>query len=192
MPDCVASLFAQSGSGADDVAVALRIPLSLQNIENILSEQSRPWPVFGHAGGDSEVHRMRGIRVSQRVAFVLCVNYITDVFICGKRIENRQTINEMIGELFFAHDMPEPPKESFFKGLFGGGARSLDREELCKYYELKLNIGGIRNSRMTLGGCIPENYIATVRRHHFIAQHAKQQYELPRSFPVHYNKPYIS
>lgn len=39
----------------------------------------------------------------------------------------------MIGELFFAHDMPEPPKESFFKGLFGGGARSLDREELCEY-----------------------------------------------------------
>lgn len=45
-----------------------------------------------------------------------------------------QFINEMIGELFIPHDMPEPPKESFFKGLFGGGARSLDREELCKFY----------------------------------------------------------
>lgn len=41
-------------------------------------------------------------------------------------------MNEMIGELFLPIDMPEPPKESFFKGLFGGGARSLDREELCK------------------------------------------------------------
>lgn len=38
----------------------------------------------------------------------------------------------MIGELFSPTDMPEPPKESFFKGLFGGGARNLDREELCK------------------------------------------------------------
>lgn len=38
----------------------------------------------------------------------------------------------MLGELFLALDMPEPPKESFFKGLFGGGIRSLDREELCE------------------------------------------------------------
>ncbi|XP_031627051.1 syntaxin-binding protein 5 isoform X7 [Contarinia nasturtii] len=41
-----------------------------------------------------------------------------------------QFMNEMIGELFSPTDMPEPPKESFFKGLFGGGARNLDREEL--------------------------------------------------------------
>ncbi|XP_055371132.1 syntaxin-binding protein 5 isoform X6 [Condylostylus longicornis] len=38
--------------------------------------------------------------------------------------------DNMMGELFAAHEMPEPPKESFFKGLFGGGIRSLDREEL--------------------------------------------------------------
>lgn len=47
--------------------------------------------------------------------------------------------NEMMGELFLPLDMPEPPKEGFFKGLFGGGVRSLDREELCK--ELKIVIG---------------------------------------------------
>jgi len=41
-------------------------------------------------------------------------------------------LTEMMGDLFIGHDMPEPPKESFFKGLFGGGSRSLDREELCK------------------------------------------------------------
>lgn len=41
-------------------------------------------------------------------------------------------MSEMMSELFQAHEMPEPPKESFFKGLFGGGLRSLDREELCK------------------------------------------------------------
>ncbi|CAH1983075.1 unnamed protein product [Acanthoscelides obtectus] len=39
-------------------------------------------------------------------------------------------MTEMIGELFLPMDMPEPPKEGFFKGLFGGGVRSLDREEL--------------------------------------------------------------
>ncbi|XP_055525228.1 syntaxin-binding protein 5 isoform X7 [Wyeomyia smithii] len=38
--------------------------------------------------------------------------------------------NEMMGELYVEHEMPEAPKESFFKGLFGGGARNLDREEL--------------------------------------------------------------
>ncbi|XP_058838806.1 syntaxin-binding protein 5 [Topomyia yanbarensis] len=38
--------------------------------------------------------------------------------------------NEMLGELYIDHEMPEAPKESFFKGLFGGGTRNLDREEL--------------------------------------------------------------
>ncbi|KAG6460221.1 hypothetical protein O3G_MSEX011851 [Manduca sexta] len=41
-----------------------------------------------------------------------------------------QQLNEMMGEVFLARDMPEPPKEGFFRGLFGGGARPLDREEL--------------------------------------------------------------
>ena len=26
--------------------------------------------------------------------------------------------------------MPDPPKQSFFKGFFGGGVRQLDRDEL--------------------------------------------------------------
>ncbi|KAL5276169.1 STXBP5 family protein [Megaselia abdita] len=41
-----------------------------------------------------------------------------------------QFTNEMMGELFVAHEMPEPPKENFFKGLFGVGRQTLDREEL--------------------------------------------------------------
>ncbi|XP_025198694.1 syntaxin-binding protein 5 isoform X1 [Melanaphis sacchari] len=41
-----------------------------------------------------------------------------------------QSLPEMMGELFQPHEMPEPPKQSFFIGLFGGGSRSLDREEL--------------------------------------------------------------
>lgn len=54
----------------------------------------------------------------------------TSLFVCS------QFMNEMIGELFSPIDMPEPPKESFsfVKGLFGGGARNLDREELCEYF----------------------------------------------------------
>lgn len=50
----------------------------------------------------------------------------------------------MIGELFLPHDMPEQPKESFFKGLFGGGSRALDREELCKS---NLNINQKKNKK---------------------------------------------
>jgi hypothetical protein len=43
-----------------------------------------------------------------------------------------QNYNDMLGELYLQCEMPEPPKESFFKGLFGGGTKSIDREELCK------------------------------------------------------------
>jgi len=43
----------------------------------------------------------------------------------------------MMGELYTVHEMPEQPKEGFFKGLFGGGAKLLDREELCEYMPLK-------------------------------------------------------
>ena len=44
----------------------------------------------------------------------------------------RATLGDLMGELFKPAEMPEPPKEGFFKGLFGGGVRPLDREELCK------------------------------------------------------------
>lgn len=48
-----------------------------------------------------------------------------------------QTYLDMLAELYLPCEMPEPPKESFlqasFKGLFGGGAKSIDREELCKF-----------------------------------------------------------
>ncbi|KAL1455650.1 hypothetical protein WDU94_009732 [Cyamophila willieti] len=40
------------------------------------------------------------------------------------------SVSEMVGELFLPHEMPELPKQSFFQGLFGGGPRNLDREEL--------------------------------------------------------------
>lgn len=44
----------------------------------------------------------------------------------------RSTLGDLMGEMFMPCEMPEPPKEGFFKGLFGGGVRPLDREELCK------------------------------------------------------------
>jgi syntaxin-binding protein 5 len=49
-------------------------------------------------------------------------------------LNSSQSLSEMVGELFLAREMPEPPKESFFRGLFGGGSRPLDREELCEYF----------------------------------------------------------
>jgi hypothetical protein len=42
-------------------------------------------------------------------------------------------LNEMLGELFLPRDMPEAPKQGFFKNLFGIGSSTLDREELCKH-----------------------------------------------------------
>lgn len=45
-----------------------------------------------------------------------------------------QMDGDVNGELFVPCNMPEPPKQSFLKELFGGGtSRSIDREELCKF-----------------------------------------------------------
>ncbi|KAK9721997.1 LLGL2 [Popillia japonica] len=54
---------------------------------------------------------------SELQKFTLCTEFCTN-------------LSEMTGELFLPLEMPEAPKEGFFKGLFGGGIRSLDREEL--------------------------------------------------------------
>ncbi|CDQ80263.1 unnamed protein product [Oncorhynchus mykiss] len=44
--------------------------------------------------------------------------------------ETCENLQEMLGELFTPVETPEAPNRGFFKGLFGGGATSLDREEL--------------------------------------------------------------
>nr|XP_032828532.1 syntaxin-binding protein 5-like isoform X4 [Petromyzon marinus] len=41
-----------------------------------------------------------------------------------------ENLQEMLGELFTPVDTPEAPNRGFFKGLFGGSAPSVDREEL--------------------------------------------------------------
>lgn len=38
----------------------------------------------------------------------------------------------MLSEFFTPVETPEAPNRGFFKGLFGGGAQSLDREDLCE------------------------------------------------------------
>ncbi|XP_066245384.1 syntaxin-binding protein 5 isoform X2 [Euwallacea similis] len=54
---------------------------------------------------------------SELQKFTLCTDF------CNELVE-------MLGDLFLTCEMPEPPKVGFFKGLFGGGVNSLDREEL--------------------------------------------------------------
>nr|XP_056708536.1 syntaxin-binding protein 5 isoform X2 [Euleptes europaea] len=44
--------------------------------------------------------------------------------------ETCENLQEMLGEFFTPVETPEAPNRGFFKGLFGGGAQSLDREEL--------------------------------------------------------------
>ncbi|KAJ7990805.1 hypothetical protein DPEC_G00290720 [Dallia pectoralis] len=44
--------------------------------------------------------------------------------------ETCDNLQEMMGELFTPVETPEAPNRGFFKGLFGGGAQSLDREDL--------------------------------------------------------------
>uniref|UniRef100_A0A3Q2CS68 Syntaxin-binding protein 5-like n=1 Tax=Cyprinodon variegatus TaxID=28743 RepID=A0A3Q2CS68_CYPVA len=44
--------------------------------------------------------------------------------------ETCDNLQEMLSELFTPVETPEAPNRGFFKGLFGGGAQSLDREEL--------------------------------------------------------------
>ena len=45
-----------------------------------------------------------------------------------------EEIANMQGDLFLPKDIPEPPKPSFIRNLFGGGLAVLDRQELCKFY----------------------------------------------------------
>lgn len=45
----------------------------------------------------------------------------------------------MLGDLFMPScEIPEAPKQGFFKNLFSGSGSVLDREELCKYCLLVL------------------------------------------------------
>lgn len=44
--------------------------------------------------------------------------------------ETSENLHDMLGDLFLPVETPEAPSRGFFKGLFGGGSSSLDREEL--------------------------------------------------------------
>ncbi|XP_043235839.1 syntaxin-binding protein 5-like isoform X16 [Amphibalanus amphitrite] len=74
-----------------------------------------------------------------RMARTFCIsNHGHGLYLCSPSEIQKFTISsefctqlqDMVGELFLACDMPELPQQGFLKGLFGGGVRSLDREEL--------------------------------------------------------------
>ncbi|KAK3888088.1 hypothetical protein Pcinc_007827 [Petrolisthes cinctipes] len=74
-----------------------------------------------------------------QIARTFCfTNYGHGLYLCSPTEIQKFTLSadfckdlqDMLGELFLPCDMPEPPKQSFFKGLFGGGVSQLDREEL--------------------------------------------------------------
>ncbi|XP_068228736.1 syntaxin-binding protein 5 isoform X3 [Palaemon carinicauda] len=77
--------------------------------------------------------------VDLRIARTFCfTNYGHGMYLCSPTEIQKFTLasdfckelQDLLGEIFQPHDMPEPPKQSFFKGLFGGGVSQLDREEL--------------------------------------------------------------
>ncbi|KAF2366160.1 Lethal giant larvae (Lgl)-like C-terminal domain [Trinorchestia longiramus] len=77
--------------------------------------------------------------VDLRIARTFCfTNHGHGMYLCSPSEIQKFTLSadickdlqELLGELFIACEMPEPPKQSFFKGLFGVGVSQLDREEL--------------------------------------------------------------
>jgi len=48
--------------------------------------------------------------------------------------ECSENLKDVVGELFQPCNMPEAPKQNFFKNLFIGAiSTTVDREELCAY-----------------------------------------------------------
>uniref|UniRef100_A0A131XEH7 Syntaxin-binding protein 5-like n=1 Tax=Hyalomma excavatum TaxID=257692 RepID=A0A131XEH7_9ACAR len=77
--------------------------------------------------------------VDMRIARTFCFSKNGHgMFLCSPSELQKFTISsdfcanlqEMLGTIFLNKEMPEAPKQSFFKGLFGGGPSVLDREEL--------------------------------------------------------------
>uniref|UniRef100_A0AAQ4PIR7 Syntaxin-binding protein 5-like n=1 Tax=Gasterosteus aculeatus aculeatus TaxID=481459 RepID=A0AAQ4PIR7_GASAC len=74
-----------------------------------------------------------------RIARTFCfTNLGQAMYLCSPTEAQRLTysqdtcenLQEMLGELFTPVETPEAPNRGFFKGLFGGGSQSLDREDL--------------------------------------------------------------
>ncbi|XP_064488140.1 syntaxin-binding protein 5-like isoform X2 [Ornithodoros turicata] len=77
--------------------------------------------------------------VDMRIARTFCFSKNGHgMFLCSPSELQKFTISsdfcanlqEMLGTIFLTKEMPEAPKQSFFRGLFGGGTSVLDREEL--------------------------------------------------------------
>ncbi|XP_052124427.1 syntaxin-binding protein 5 isoform X2 [Frankliniella occidentalis] len=93
------------------------------------------------------------------------------------------SLAEMVGELFLPRDMPEQPKQSFLQGLFGGGVRSLDREELfgessgrasrsiAKHIPgPSANIEALKQNAGTAAGAISQAHMMAVERGEKLSQ----------------------
>lgn len=80
----------------------------------------------------------------------------------------------MLGELFTPVETPEAPNRGFFKGLFGGGAQSLDREELCTINPHARMPGATRRTSFHLSASLlrhPVGEIAAGKASRSLAQH---------------------
>ncbi|XP_070569216.1 syntaxin-binding protein 5-like isoform X4 [Ptychodera flava] len=84
---------------------------------------------------DTEYLPLTDLRIARTFCFT---NHGQALYLCSstemQRItlctETSENLQEMLGDLFLPVDTPEAPSKGFFKGLFGGGAGTLDREEL--------------------------------------------------------------
>ncbi|KAE8745861.1 hypothetical protein FOCC_FOCC007380 [Frankliniella occidentalis] len=96
---------------------------------------------------------------------------------------DHSSLAEMVGELFLPRDMPEQPKQSFLQGLFGGGVRSLDREELfgessgrasrsiAKHIPgPSANIEALKQNAGTAAGAISQAHMMAVERGEKLSQ----------------------
>ncbi|XP_077977362.1 syntaxin-binding protein 5-like isoform X2 [Glandiceps talaboti] len=84
---------------------------------------------------DTEYLPLTDLRIARTFCFTnhgqalyLCTaSEMQRITLCTETSENLQ---EMLGDLFLPVDTPEAPSKGFFKGLFGGGSGTLDREDL--------------------------------------------------------------
>ncbi|GFY09032.1 syntaxin-binding protein 5-like [Trichonephila clavipes] len=109
----------------------------------------------GHLGGLDDM--AQPLDVSCQKCTDICSNY------CPSELENN-ALQDMLGTLFVNKEIPEAPKQSFFKGLFSSGPSVLDREELfgissgkpskniASHVHISSNTEQIKGQSGTLGG----------------------------------------
>ena len=64
--------------------------------------------------------------------------------------------------------MPEPPKQSFFKGFFGGGVKQLDRDELFGEGKGASSVAQVTQGDAIKGLTVGTNIFMTMRLVHVL------------------------